>query len=286
MLISLGRVPVLLCAILAAGGVGAQRAIQLDVLAEWPTHAGDAAAEVSEFIADYAPELFWDYIKLQCEESSAGDAAVATAAKILPNNVQYLLETAVGLGTYAPAVRFFDSMSKDYGDPCNGDAFAVAFPGAAVHCSDAPMSFTADGRLDASGDAPAEWDHNYPAANSSRHVVLYGAIGSHSFCQLHARLSAGAQETGYRYSVRHSFAGAAELSPTRTLQGYGVHLDIKNMEYKNIDDSKDDIEGDEVAGGATLPDQEVKVGLGDHTALLLCLQYNTVLTSTSALLSA
>ena len=268
MLRSLGWIPVLLCSLLATDRVSAQRAIQLDVVAEWPTHMGDAAAEVSEFIADYAVDLFWDYLKLQCEEGAAAAAPVASAAKLLPSNVQYLLETAVGLGTYAPAVRFFDAMSKDYGDPCNGEAFAVTFPGDAVHCADSPLTFSEEGRLDVSGDAPADWDHNYPTSNASRHVVLYGEIGSRSFCALHTHLADGAQRDGYRYSVRHSFAGAEELSSTRTLQGYGVHLDIKNMEYKNIDDSKDEKDAEGAVGGSALPDHEVKVRLKDHSAFL------------------
>jgi hypothetical protein len=37
-------------------------------------------------------------------------------------------------------------------------------------------------------------------------------------------------------SIRPSFHGLQPISKDRKLQGYGVFLDIKNMEYKNVDD--------------------------------------------------
>jgi UDP-glucose:glycoprotein glucosyltransferase len=41
-----------------------------------------------------------------------------------------------------------------------------------------------------------------------------------------------------RYIARHAFAGTSEMSSHRAIQGYGVFLDIKNMEYRNADESK------------------------------------------------
>lgn len=72
--------------------------------------------------------------------------------------------------------------------------------------------------------------------------MLYGMIGLPDFCQLYASLQeAAAAGLLDSFSVRHSTPTAAAL-PNRhdatPLQGFGVFLDIKNMEYKNVDDSK------------------------------------------------
>lgn len=41
----------------------------------------------------------------------------------------------------------------------------------------------------------------------------------------------------FRYVLRHFIPGTSEKTTPTALQGYGIYLDIKNMEYKNIDDS-------------------------------------------------
>lgn len=253
----------LLLALLSALAT-AQRAIQLDIQADWPAHASDDISEVAEFVADYSPGLYWKYIDSYCN-ASAEESPVAVAERLLPSNARYLLETSVGLGTYAPAVRFFDSLSAGFADQCDAKAVLVTYPGEVSHClSDAALTFHDEGLMDVSGDSAASWDHVYPAADSAsaRHVVLYGSIGSSSFCALHRRAVSGADVGQYRYSVRHASFGET-VAPTRTLQGYGVYLDIKNMEYKNLDDSQSGQGQDGAAGGqsAGLPDEEVKVNI-------------------------
>ena len=43
-------------------------------------------------------------------------------------------------------------------------------------------------------------------------VVLYGVLGTSSFCQLHSLLSARADAGNVRYSARHAFPGLAGLA--------------------------------------------------------------------------
>jgi len=84
-------------------------------------------------------------------------------------------------------------------------------------------------------------DHVYPRhehnQTKSLAVILYGAIGTPNFNEFHSNLVsyANSGEIG-TYIVRH--APKDSVYPT-ALQGYGIALDIKNMEYKTIDDSKD-----------------------------------------------
>lgn len=262
----------------------AERAIQLGVVAEWPVHADDKVAEISEFLADMSVASFWAFIDSRCQQFSTGDPiqgnawAMSLSKSLTPRSAHYLMETSIGLGTYAPTIRFFDTMSVEYGNPCDGEAFAVTFPGATVHCrsnvsADSSLHFEESGRLDVAGAGIAPWDHSYrPLLTSKRHVVLYGSIGSASFCRLHRLIVTSLGKGSFRYSVRHSFAGSNRTGDVRSLQGYGVHLDIKNMEYKNVDDGKGQEDGDATSTKEALfPDQEIKVCLAYHYIADICL---------------
>ena len=257
----------------------AQRAIQLEIKADWPTHAADKIAEYSEFVSDYSPNMFWTYITKYCNitklHAQSDDPiqffAAEVARQVLPESLYNMMDTSVGLGTYAPTVRFYTTLSTDFGNPCNSEAFVVTYPGEIVHCynnqsKSLVLSYQDDdGQIDISSAAGASsWDHVYPspsgAGNNNHHAVLYGVIGTTTFCNLYDELLPGAIDGSYRYSVRHAFpaSGVNDDGATRVLQGYGVHLDIKNMEYKNLDDSKTShSDGDEDA--SSLPNEDIKV---------------------------
>ena len=100
---------------------------------------------------------------------------------------------------------------------------------------------------DETSSSSSEWDHEYtgdsnsshppsPPLSSSSKIVLYGTIGTDSMCKAHKRLSqgtgtgTGAAGGAYCYSFRHSFAGLTQVQSTTPLKGFGVVLDIKNME--------------------------------------------------------
>eukprot|EP00670_Eutreptiella_braarudii_P013123 CAMPEP_0174331002 /NCGR_PEP_ID=MMETSP0810-20121108/17122_1 /TAXON_ID=73025 ORGANISM="Eutreptiella gymnastica-like, Strain CCMP1594" /NCGR_SAMPLE_ID=MMETSP0810 /ASSEMBLY_ACC=CAM_ASM_000659 /LENGTH=791 /DNA_ID=CAMNT_0015446495 /DNA_START=72 /DNA_END=2443 /DNA_ORIENTATION=- len=111
-----------------------------------------------------------------------------------------------------------------------------------------------------SGAELFEFDHTYfgmgnkPSACPAT-VVLHCNIGSSEFHDFHSYLS---NQRGITYVLRHHIAhhfksGFSNAYPSMgepaastedewqakvTVQGYGVELQIKNMEYKNIDDAK------------------------------------------------
>jgi hypothetical protein len=77
------------------------------------------------------------------------------------------------------------------------------------------------------------------AAGTGPRVVLYGVIGSSSLCESHSYLLTAAKTGKVRLSLRHSFHGLQPLPDQLVhtqLKGFGVVLDVKNMEYKNVDD--------------------------------------------------
>lgn len=74
-------------------------------------------------------------------------------------------------------------------------------------------------------------------------AILYGTVGSPSMMGFHRVLKDAAEAGEVRYVFRHalpygteSVGGEGSKTP---LQGYGVVLDVKNMEYRNLDDSSE-----------------------------------------------
>lgn len=94
-------------------------------------------------------------------------------------------------------------------------------------------------------------DHKYPHLMASSGesalpmtAILYGLVGTPSFYEFHGKLVELAAANELQYIVRHY---AKDSSLETLLQGYGVALDIKNMEYKTIDDSKKSHEGEDAS---------------------------------------
>ena len=96
------------------------------------------------------------------------------------------------------------------------------------------------------------FDHVYPSSSASSSsstsvvVTLYSTLGTTDFYSFHHTLSSHAATGKLTYVLRHFIPSSLPSSsslPTSNktvptaLQGYGIYLDIKNMEYKNIDDS-------------------------------------------------
>ena len=120
-----------------------------------------------------------------------------------------------------------------------------------VYVSDHGLDPTAAGR-------PSSTVRGGRGSSRRQHVILYGAIGTPTCCTLHREL-VRLVETGSisTYRFRHSLLPTTTTTTTtinttineergrggggrgrgEALQGFGVHLDIKNMEYKNVDDS-------------------------------------------------
>lgn len=69
-------------------------------------------------------------------------------------------------------------------------------------------------------------------------VILYAELGTKEFVEAHKILSAKAQSDEIKYIFRHSMTEeTVKKLGNLNLQGYGVELALKNIEYKVIDDS-------------------------------------------------
>lgn len=236
------------------------RNINVDVKAPWQPHIVSFIAEYSEFVSEHSSEYFWRYTSDVCANSKMVDEVIenknsdtvnelqslvsASAVKQVPKPFYSLMDTMIGLGNFLPAVQFFQSLADKFNDPCSGEPFVVLYPGEVILCSavenlQSQFDQTEGAKTENVG-SNAVWDHVYLNDKTTK-AILYGTLGSSSFCNLHNWLvnhplvSSGEVQ----YSVRHAFFDNS-LTPDAAgftrLQGYGVYLDIKNMEYKNVDD--------------------------------------------------
>ena len=88
-----------------------------------------------------------------------------------------------------------------------------------------------------------------PSSSTQQWVILYANLGTTAFAKAYHKLLQDARRanSNLRFVVRHlgavDFEEAGENAQTHTkplvLQGYGVRLDIRNVEYKVFDDRKD-----------------------------------------------
>jgi Thioredoxin-like domain len=130
-------------------------------------------------------------------------------------------------------------------------AWAVITPANVAVCSPAALTAALQQQctdaecvaLGSSDSSTYPHDHFYHAAASTTTaaaadvtVIVYGAVGTQAFYSLHDIASAAAEQGQAAYVLRHALPYPAEHSlPFTALQGWGVFLDIKNMEYKNFD---------------------------------------------------
>ena len=202
------------------------RQVNVDVSAPWPRYQGSFTAEISEFLAHENPDYFWKYTELLCQtpypdnyeafriEGNSDRQAIITAAfnaaqSLIPQELHTLMDTVLGLSVYSPTVQFFQTLAESFVQsnnddqdmrfthPCGDKAWAVVYPGGHIACdvenlntlmSDSvALSGIQDVTYGHSADGCA-WDHRWaPAEHAKMHIVVYGAMGTASFCALHAR---------------------------------------------------------------------------------------------------
>lgn len=161
--------------------------------------------------------------------------------------------------TYSVKVEMYRQLGLDSRvRPCGADADAWAVVYTDAHCVEAVACSASElaivfGAPDNSSETTADTcvaagvndvamaiDHVYrpqsaASTRATKTAILYGAIGTDAFYAFHDAFIARAEQHTVQYIVRHF---ASDSTRETLLQGYGVALDIKNMEYKTIDDSQ------------------------------------------------
>ncbi len=157
-------------------------------------------------------------------------------------------------------MRFYQLLSQQYYaiNPCSTNTFGVILPHREFVCTAESLHSTLQ-TLQANRENYKEfagekefielldnsWDHQYRPLSAEHvsesmnlpYLVIYGTLRSSSLCQFLSVATefVNEQQIG-GFSLRSSFHAMTPVSTTSVLQGYGVYLDIKNMEYHNFDD--------------------------------------------------
>lgn len=128
-----------------------------------------------------------------------------------------------GAGVGSCSLSLSDSPEEAGGERGNGDAreLVLAFDHV-YHCS-----------------TKEDGGSSFPKTTA----ILYGTVGSPSMMGFHRVLKDAAEAGEVRYVFRHALPYGNESvggeGAKTALQGYGVVLDVKNMEYRNLDDSSE-----------------------------------------------
>lgn len=269
------------------------RSVEVDVRASWPQFPTSTLAEVSEYVFEESKESYWKFLKELCLSSEKVENVIknTTAENIIGlQEFSYelsaahttkhttgnrLMEAMLDFGYYSPTVQFYNTLAQKYGNPCDSEAFVVIYPGEVVSCQitfgwvmDYANSSYDQSAVEILGPNRDEWDHIYRNSSSELlhpdlNVVLYGALGSQKFCELRQNLTKLVNRGRlHSFSFRHAVPGMAAVSNSTSLQGFGVFLDIKNMEYKNVDEdaSTDKVEEENLSNHGPVefsPSEEV-----------------------------
>lgn len=254
--------------------------VEVEVTAPWKTYPTDLLVEIGEHLRLQVPSLknassapvvetfmqnlcaanlvdaYLSSASAGTEQESAFREMVWQAAEPLLSSTQSnLMKEMINIGYYKPVVSFYASLTSTYGTPCEGQAYLVNPATGTIHC-EVPEAVPADEKMQ------KNWDIVLHPSGGGGELVLFGIWGSASFCGLlHSLRGAHVPVV-----VRHAFP--AHLSTSTVLSGYAVWLDVKNSEYKNIDDSASSgaaggDEDDEVMG-IHLPTVAAMHGLEDE----------------------
>ncbi|EEY53529.1 UDP-glucose:glycoprotein glucosyltransferase, putative [Phytophthora infestans T30-4] len=256
------------------------RGVHVNLTASWPSSPFFPLMETSEFLAEENPLYFWQFLEqleartsyvdlMNSDVDALGTLAVTVAESIAPGS-KNVLELMLATRTYSVKVEMFRQLGLDSGiRPCGegADTWAVFYKEKhcveSVACSEDELDAILRGKKQQTNDQACvaagvndvelQVDHKYPyiasdSENAPISAILYGLVGTEKFHAFHTKLVKQAQINKIQY------------------MGYGVALDIKNMEYTTIDDSKktdsDDTTSDET--GSEEEDEEEEGEIDDE----------------------
>ncbi|CAJ1957078.1 unnamed protein product [Cylindrotheca closterium] len=233
------------------------REIQVSVQAPWASSPSNVYCEAWSFLHE------WEFLNALAvsppadnfdDFESATKRAVDIASNALPDSNHKLLHYSLTMRAKSPACEMQRSLATQYN--LNGDFCVINGEAVVQDVADLPAAIPRlpDVEL-ASLKLPGE-DPHPTSKPSSGLVVLYTNFGSPNFGSWYEQLVA----KDLPFVVRYSGHGILE-SPSTTLQGYGVRLDIRNVEYKVFDDRQDQAE-EEALVNATEVSSDVPDFLG------------------------
>ena len=245
-----------------------EKTVNVAMSASWP--ATPLLVETAEHVASIDPLHYWSFLTALATQLTASpsppsteaqwyEASVAAASGLLGNASMEILRAALALHTHSVKAQLYHILLHDT---------ALVYNASIEQCADTVVQY--NGRLGcdvasvadlhvASMEHVYEFDHIYPSLSTAanRTLILYADLSRLHQSDAHSQLVQMARNGLIQYVLRPKFVHAS--SAPLQLQGWGVELAIKNMEYKVLDDSRlhatgeaDDATTGGGVGGATL----------------------------------
>jgi hypothetical protein len=232
------------------------REIQVSVQAPWPSAPSNIYCEAWAFLRQ------WEFLDALAAAASPAEQDYVTATKhaveiagqILSETDQKLLQYALTMRAKSPTCELHRGLAEQHN--VDGDFCVINGNVVVQDISELPKTIpalieTEKETLLLPGEVPRATTNPAPGL-----IVLYTNLGSSSFGTWYQKLVA----MDLPFVVRHAGRGNHEM-PSTMLQGYGVRLDIRNVEYKVFDDREDQTEEE-----AMLNASEVTSGVPQYLA--------------------
>jgi hypothetical protein len=246
------------------------RSVEVSIRAPWPTRAVSPLLEAAEFLAGEGRSVYWSFVeaigdgfgdastkeKIRAassastydSESHEEMAAIAldAAEKRLDGLAHALLRMALAVRTYAPRLEAHRSLASQAPTCPGGDveaprAVVYGPSGRHVACKASDVSALVAKAAEqvctspqCSDAAPRLLGSETPFSEDSSDVTieLIVDVTAPLFKEWHAACAS----TEATYFLRHASHLRGSTNQTH-LQAFGANLDIKDLEYKNMDDS-------------------------------------------------
>ncbi len=271
---------------LESANSASQKIVQISVSAPWGP--APLVLEAAEYFEGDSKDLFWSYVQsipvgaLSGSDKKQHETIVDTVSKFASKVQIDLLNFALALRNNSPKLEMHRNLWDDAkAASCTIDSAEGAVVIVGTRCitqaKDLHQAVQQCVKDKSSHTVVHEIDHVYPSAHKFHDgmatAILYATVGTDSFLSMHNELVKLAQDGSVRYVFRHTWstwrqAKTADHQTTvepLTLQGYGAELAVKNMEYKAVDDSKVNADGQAIEGAENESDE---VGGFDFKVLL------------------
>lgn len=206
------------------------RSISVKLWAPWPTTVWSPIAEACEFVSEYGADVYWEYVErvaglelgdFEDGVEKATEVALEVAADL---GVSAGLRAALATREFAARVEAHRNTAPNV--ECTGMAFVLIDDRVACAVADILIE----------GGRPPLFDSPALGSRGVEAELFVRGFGQEFAAWLQALKRLALSEKRLKVRLRWSLRGP---SIDRTyLQGFGVNLDIKNLEYKNWDDTE------------------------------------------------
>jgi len=194
------------------------------------------AAQLAEGVFQLAPNKFWTILKQFPPEGFSEKEMLFQVSEGLDSDTRQLLEWALSSNHFLPKITAYHDLVPKRFEACD---FVLFQPHSRAYCCECTgsgfetITSNSSDRFLASDKFSPECPTRGP-----KDVVMYANVLSRRFHNYFASLLSSCGSSIDSIAFRPWFPKGQSENSSVSLQGYGIELAIKNMEYKVLDDKE------------------------------------------------